>query len=575
MNLNKILFGENRLLKKQIPIKKINLYIIGICIINIVQAVLTPITNDEAYYWVFSKNLDLGYFDHPPMVAYIIKLSSYLFSNTLLGVRFITIVLLGFTLKIIWKLIPEENKEHKYSELMFILLVLAIPIFNIYGFITTPDAPFLFAAALFLLALERMSKKESFTNILILGIASALLIYSKYHGGIVIILAVFLKFKLLKKWGIYISGILALLLILPHLNWQYQNDFITFDYHLFQRTSGEFSFKNVIHYVLSTVAILNPALIIVFFYYLKKQKLFTDRNNFMTQIFIGFLAFFLIYSFRSKIEAHWVAFSAIPMVILIYNLMISHNYIRKQMKLIGILSIVLIFSARLLIVLDLPLKTEFHIEKKDYFEAIFKKANGKNVVFVNSYQKAAKYSFYTGEASFSDNNAYYRKNQYDLLNAEAIFNDTPVLFIGNWPHKMFDSLKIGSNEIILHHKIDKYPIFNKLEASINNDNFKILNKKGRVDLTIKNPYDYMIDLEQKNLPYKFSFCLKKGNEIYFAPLKMDGTKQLKPGRNNMIAVGWELKDKILNGPYKLQIVLQAGYLNPKVLSKKYDIEVKK
>lgn len=199
-------------------IKKINLYIIGLCIINIVQSILTPIIHDEAYYWMFSKNLDFGYFDHPPMVALIIKLSSYLFSG-ILGVRFITIVLFALTTKFIWELIPKKKKEHKYAELIFIIIIISNPIFNIYGFITTPDVPLLCFSALFLLSLNNISKKGSFFDILIFGVSAALLIYSKYHGGIVILLTILFRLELLKKQGTYISGFIALLLISAHIYW--------------------------------------------------------------------------------------------------------------------------------------------------------------------------------------------------------------------------------------------------------------------------------------------------------------------------------------------------------------------
>ena len=372
-------------------IKKINLYIIGLCIINIVQSILTPIIHDEAYYWMFSKNLDFGYFDHPPMVALIIKLSSYLFSG-ILGVRFITIVLFALTTKFIWELIPKKKKEHKYAELIFIIIIISNPIFNIYGFITTPDVPLLCFSALFLLSLNNISKKGSFFDILIFGVSAALLIYSKYHGGIVILLTILFRLELLKKQGTYISGFIALLLISAHIYWQYQNDFITFDYHLFQRTSGRFNFNNVLEYLFSTFGILNPALIILLFVSLKNKSCFSEENKFLIRTFFGFLIFFFFYSFRSRVEAHWVAFSAIPLSILIYNLSISNNNF-KQLKYIGIVSIVLLFSARILIVLDIPLETEFHRQKKGYFMAISALANGKKVVFVNSYQKASKYFF--------------------------------------------------------------------------------------------------------------------------------------------------------------------------------------
>ncbi len=57
--------------------KKFNLFIIGLVIINLLQSFLTPVIKDEAYYWSWSQHLDWGFFDHPPMVAFIIKLSSF------------------------------------------------------------------------------------------------------------------------------------------------------------------------------------------------------------------------------------------------------------------------------------------------------------------------------------------------------------------------------------------------------------------------------------------------------------------------------------------------------------------
>src|ERR1700677_2962050 len=41
---------------------------------------------DEAYYWVWSQHLALSYLDHPPIVAYLIRLGTALMGNTELGV---------------------------------------------------------------------------------------------------------------------------------------------------------------------------------------------------------------------------------------------------------------------------------------------------------------------------------------------------------------------------------------------------------------------------------------------------------------------------------------------------------
>ena len=565
-----LITGETlRNIRINMKAKKIDLYILGFIILNIVQAILTPVLEDEAYYWMFSKNLDFGYFDHPPMVAFIIKLSSYLFSGTL-GIRFVTVLLLALTIKISWTLIPSKYKANHYAELIFMGIIFSIPIFNIYGFITTPDVPLLFFSSLFLLTLKNLLKKDSFFNILFFGVSAALLIYSKYHGVIVILLGVLFKLELLKKRSTYVAGVVALLCIFPHFYWQYQNDFITFNFHLFQRTSGEFNFENVLHYLSSTFGILNPALILLFFIYLKKKSTFRQENKFLIRMFLGFLIFFFFYSFRSRIEAHWVAFSAIPFAILLYKLSISDDKIKKQIKYIGIITILLISSARILIILDIPLKSEFHTKKKNYFQAISALADGRKVVFVNSYQKASKYHFYMGEESFSDNDVYYRKNQYDILNYEDNFHNNDVLFISNWPSKYYDTLNLKSDGLIFYKKIDNYPIFNKLQAKINHDDFNILKNKGEIDVTIYNPYNYDIDLQQKKLPYEIKFCLTKGDDMFYVPLKIDKVKRLQSKMEHKITAQWDSINR-LPGEYELRIIMNAGYLYPKVLSKKYHI----
>ena len=61
--------------------------------VSLVQAAGTELFDDEAYYWVYSRFLDWGYFDHPPMIAVLIKLGTSILPGEL-GLRFF-IVLMG------------------------------------------------------------------------------------------------------------------------------------------------------------------------------------------------------------------------------------------------------------------------------------------------------------------------------------------------------------------------------------------------------------------------------------------------------------------------------------------------
>ena len=70
----------------------LSLFFIGWFIINLVQAGFTELFDDEAYYWVYSRFLDWGYFDHPPMVAALIRVGYAIFHNEL-GVRLFIVIL--------------------------------------------------------------------------------------------------------------------------------------------------------------------------------------------------------------------------------------------------------------------------------------------------------------------------------------------------------------------------------------------------------------------------------------------------------------------------------------------------
>ena len=61
--------------------------------LRLVAAAFTPITFDEAYYWMWSKHLAGGYYDHPPMVAVVIRLGTLIAGDTELGVRLVSILL--------------------------------------------------------------------------------------------------------------------------------------------------------------------------------------------------------------------------------------------------------------------------------------------------------------------------------------------------------------------------------------------------------------------------------------------------------------------------------------------------
>ena len=134
--------------------KRITIFAIFIwLLVNVLQAVFTPIHIDEAYYWMFSQHLDWGYFDHPPAVAFLIKLSDSLFSGTL-GVRFLSVVAQLASFYMIFLTVKQDITVKEGLLLKLFLVFILLPLNHIFGFITTPDVPLMFSASLFFYSLK-------------------------------------------------------------------------------------------------------------------------------------------------------------------------------------------------------------------------------------------------------------------------------------------------------------------------------------------------------------------------------------------------------------------------------------
>ena len=109
---------------------------IGWFLFNLLFSAFTVLADDEAYYWVYAKYLDWGYFDHPPMVALMIKAGTLFFNNEI-SIRFFTVLASTLTLWLLFKI-----TDYKKSAQLF-LLFLTVPAFHALGFMAVPDVPML------------------------------------------------------------------------------------------------------------------------------------------------------------------------------------------------------------------------------------------------------------------------------------------------------------------------------------------------------------------------------------------------------------------------------------------------
>jgi len=407
------------------------------------QAGLTELQDDEAYYWVFSKYMDWGYFDHPPMTALLVKMGYAIFPNEL-GVRLFPLLLNVFSLVLIEKLTDKKNPP------LFYIIALSLAILQISGFEAVPDIPLIFFTALFFLCYKKFFDKQSGLNTLLLGLSIALLFYTKYHAVLIVVFTLLSNIKLFTKPKLYIAGILTFCLFIPHLLWQWEHNWISFRYHLFESNVNAYKFSFTAEYLLGQLLLPGP---IAGFILLPAAFLYNPQNKTEKALkynMVGIYIFFLLSSFRGKVEANWTS----PVIVSI--MVLSHQSLQEKLTPMAIggqkwlfrllpITLFVVLFARIIMIEDiLPVKqirSRYHSWKE--WSAIMKeKTKGLPIVFSNSYQRASKYWFYSGQMTCSQNLYKERRNNYNFWPIEDSLLGKPVFFLDKYNLQRFhDSLK--------------------------------------------------------------------------------------------------------------------------------------
>src|SRR5688500_7394585 len=220
-------------------------------LINLLQAAHTELFDDEAYYWMYTRFPAWGYFDHPPMIAWLIQAGYTLFKNEM-GVRLLIVLMNTGTLLLLERLL--NKKDH----LLFYAICASMAIVQIGGIIAVPDLPLLFFAALFFHSYKRFIRNSSPGNASLIGVAIALMLFSKYHGILIVLFTLLSNTSLFRSWKVYLAGAIALLLFLPHLYWQYLHDFPSVQFHLFERNASSYRLSYTLDYLGGQVLLAGP-----------------------------------------------------------------------------------------------------------------------------------------------------------------------------------------------------------------------------------------------------------------------------------------------------------------------------
>jgi hypothetical protein len=498
----------------------------GWLLINILQSAFTNLHADEAYYWMYSQNLAWGYFDHPPMTAFLAFLGDSIMHNEL-GVRLFFILISTLTLAMI---INELNEK---KDLFFLgLFIVSFPLVHTHigGFMALPDTPLVFFTLLFFLGYKKFVADPNLKMALLMAFVTAAMIYSKYHAFVALGLVVLSNIKLLKNKYFWITVIVAVLLLTPHIFWQFDNNFPTFKYHLSDRTKPV-RFWTVQNNITSQLLVAGPLTGLLVFFGLSKFKINGDpfKRAIIFSI-LGFYIFFFLMSFKNRIEAHYTTAITPLLIIATYPIISNNPALKLWFKRLALPVVIILFIFRFYLAADfIPNYKQFKISFYNHKAAMTEIKNmaaGKQVASFNNFDFPGTYQFYTGDPAIHLAAPIYRFCQYDLWDEEYTAEGKPLFII--IPDRMdnTDLIKLENGRMVKTIVIPEFQSLKQLDLSYSDVSLK--NDSLMMLITLTNLSDHAIKFNHSSMPL-IGFNQHKKDEISTTPLlQITGKEQLEP-----------------------------------------------
>ena len=279
-----------------------------------IAAAVLPLSADEAYYWLWSRHLAAGYYDHPPAIAWIIRVGTLILGATPLGVRLAGVVLSILATAFVWRtgaiLLKDETQGARAA--LFFNLTLMV---SVEALAATPDTPALVAAAGVFYALAKVRETGRGAWWLAVGVAAGLSLLSKYTGfflgaGIAVwmLLSPQARRWLFTPWP-WLGGILAFVLFLPNLLWNEQHQWATFVFQFGRIAQGSFTLRFLFEFLGAQLLLASPFLFVLAALALAFERRGRDSAVFLlAAVVFPSALYFLIHSLHDRIQGNWPVF---------------------------------------------------------------------------------------------------------------------------------------------------------------------------------------------------------------------------------------------------------------------------
>ena len=290
--------------------------ILALVALRLVAAAWTPLTFDEAYYWMWSKHLAFGYYDHPPGVAVVIRLGTMVAGDTELGVRLVSILLA----------LPMSWAVYRTASILFggqrlastATILLNVTLMAAVGtLIVTPDAPLLVASSFVLFFLAKVLETGRGAWWLAVGAAVGAALLSKYtalfFGPAILIWLV--SVPKLRRWLIspwpYLGGLVALAIFAPVILWNADHQWVSFIKQIGRARIEDFRPAFIGELIPTQIAFATPLVFILgamgLYALLRRKAGALAARALINATFWTIVLYFIWHSLHARVEANWFA----------------------------------------------------------------------------------------------------------------------------------------------------------------------------------------------------------------------------------------------------------------------------
>jgi 4-amino-4-deoxy-L-arabinose transferase-like glycosyltransferase len=297
-------------------VRNTSLAVMALVALRLVGAAWTPLTFDEAYYWMWSKHLAFGYYDHPPGVALMIRLGTIVAGDTELGVRLVSILLA----------LPMSFAVYRTAAILFggqrvaasATILLNITLMAAVGtLIVTPDSPLLVASSFVLFFLAKVLETGRGAWWLAVGVAVGAALLSKYTALFLgpAILIWLVSVPKLRRWLVspwpYLGGVVAFAVFSPVILWNADHEWVSFVKQIGRSRIEVFKPSFIAELIPTQIAFATPLVFILgamgLYALLRRESGALAARALINAMFWTIALYFMWHSLHARVEANWFA----------------------------------------------------------------------------------------------------------------------------------------------------------------------------------------------------------------------------------------------------------------------------